>query len=50
MFFFFEIRVNFLCVDFLKFPVIRQVTFQLTFTCSKSAIEKLEKVVKYVQS
>ena len=24
--------------------------FQLTFTCSQSTIEKLEKVVKYVQS
>ena len=29
---------------------LEQVSCQLTFTCSKSTIERLEKGVKYVQS
>ena len=34
----------------ITFVKVEKVTFQLTFTCSKSTIETLEKDVKYVQS
>ena len=34
----------------MSVPLISKVSFQLTFTCSTSTIEALEKGVKYVQS
>ena len=38
-----------LVTNYLKFSVLKFAT-QLTFTCSKSTIETIEKGVKYVQS
>ena len=35
--------------EMLSMPWLKQVPFPLTFICSKSTIETLEKGVKYVQ-
>ena len=35
---------------FLKMTIKEKLDSQLTFTCSQSTIERLEKCVKYVQS